>query len=64
LATLVQAEDTLNEARLRYASAVTAYNQSQVNLLAALGLIDDISLTPGKHVALAPNIIPAVSGVK
>ena len=43
---VLQAEDTLNEARLRYAKAVTSYNQSQVNLLAALGLIDSTSLSP------------------
>jgi len=36
----LQAADAVNDARLRYARAVAAYNQSQVNLLAALGLID------------------------
>jgi outer membrane protein TolC len=45
---VLQAEDTLNEARLRYAGAVTSYNQSQVNLLAALGLIDSTTLSPSK----------------
>jgi YVTN family beta-propeller protein len=44
---VLQAEDALNEAQLRYADAATAYNKSQVNLLAALGLIDSVSLTPG-----------------
>ncbi len=43
---VLQADDALSEARLRYANAVTSYNQSQVNLLAALGLIDRISLSP------------------
>ncbi len=43
---VLQAEDTLNEARLRYTNAVTSYNQSQVNLLAALGLIDSTRLSP------------------
>jgi outer membrane protein len=36
---LLQAQDAVNQARLNYATAITSYNQSQVNLLAALGLI-------------------------
>jgi outer membrane protein TolC len=37
---VLQSEDELDTARLRYAQAVARYNQSQVNLLAALGLLD------------------------
>jgi multidrug efflux system outer membrane protein len=55
---VLQAEDTLNEARLRYASSVTSYNQSQVNLLAALGLIDSMSLSPSEPSATAPTTQP------
>jgi outer membrane protein TolC len=36
---LLQAQDAVNQARLNYATAITSYNQAQVNLLAALGLI-------------------------
>ena len=42
---VLQAEDAADEARVRYAAAVVRYNQSQVNLLAALGLIDEATLT-------------------
>jgi outer membrane protein TolC len=43
---VLQAEDTADQARARYATAIVSYNQSQVNLLAALGLIDSVSLSP------------------
>ena len=43
---VLQAEDELDNARLRYARAVAHYNQSQVRLLAALGLFDLNSITP------------------
>jgi outer membrane protein TolC len=59
---VLQAEDALNDAQLRYANAATAYNQSQVNLLAALGLIDSVSLTPVEGPSSVPNIRPAASG--
>lgn len=36
---VLQAQDALDQARLRHAEAVVRYNQSQVNLLAALGAI-------------------------
>jgi outer membrane protein TolC len=39
------AEDAVNQARLNYATAITNYNKSQVNLLAALGLIDQEKVT-------------------
>jgi outer membrane protein len=45
---LLQAQDAVNQARLNHANAITSYNQSQVNLLTALGLIDQT------NVALAP----------
>jgi outer membrane protein TolC len=37
---VLQAQDTADQARLRYATALVRYNESQINLLAALGLID------------------------
>jgi outer membrane protein TolC len=43
---VLQAQDALDVARLRYASAVTHYNQSQVNLLAALGLLERDKVVP------------------
>ena len=41
---VLQAQDAATQARLRYAEAVVRYNQSQVNLLAALGLLDENAL--------------------
>jgi outer membrane protein TolC len=41
---VLQAEDAVDGARLRYADAVVRYNQSQVNLIAALGVIDEASV--------------------
>ncbi len=40
------AEDALNRARQHYTGAVVNYDQSQVNLLAALGLLDKTRLVP------------------
>ena len=37
---VLQAQDAAYQARLRYATALVRYNQSQINLLAAIGLID------------------------
>jgi outer membrane protein TolC len=37
---VLQAEATADQARARYATAIVRYNKSQMNLLAALGLID------------------------
>ena len=42
---VLQAQDAATQARLRYAAAVVRYNQSQVNLLAALGLLSEETLT-------------------
>ena len=36
----LQAEDAVAQARLRYAEAVVRYNQAEINLLAALGVLD------------------------
>ena len=41
------------EARLRYATALVRYNQSQINLLAALGLIDETNVEGGLTAAPA-----------
>jgi len=38
---VLQAEDAVGEARLRYADAVIRYNQAQVELLAAIGLMNE-----------------------
>jgi outer membrane protein TolC len=41
LVDVLRAEDLLDSARLRYADAVLHYNQSQIRLLAALGLLQE-----------------------
>jgi outer membrane protein TolC len=41
------AQDTADQARLHYATAVVRYNQAEVNLLAALGILDP-SNVPGR----------------
>jgi outer membrane protein TolC len=51
---LLQAQDAVNQARLNHANAITSYNQSQVNLLAALGLIDQANVA-----AASPPPTPA-----
>jgi outer membrane protein TolC len=43
---VLQAQAAADQARYRYASAIVHYNQSEVNLLAALGLSDQTSLLP------------------
>jgi len=40
---VLQAQDAVSQARLRHAEAVVRYNQSQVDLLASLGLLDEKS---------------------
>lgn len=40
---VLQAQDALAQARVRFADAVVRYNQAQVDLLAALGLLDESS---------------------
>ena len=44
---VLQAQDAASQARLRYAEAVVRYNQSQVELLASLGLVSEGTLTLG-----------------
>ena len=41
---VLQSQDDLDQARVRYAEALIRYNQSQINLLAAMGLINSESL--------------------
>jgi outer membrane protein TolC len=43
---VLQAEDELDTARLRFADAVVHYNQSQLNLLASLGLLNAQVISP------------------
>ncbi|MBI1827068.1 MAG: TolC family protein [Planctomycetes bacterium] len=42
---VLQAEDAVTTARLHYADAVVHYNQSQINLLASVGLLEERLLT-------------------
>jgi len=46
---VLQAQDAATQARLRYAHAVVRYNQAQVNLLAALGLLTEGSFPSGEE---------------
>lgn len=41
---VLQAEDAVAQARLRYSESVVRHNQAQVNLLAALGVLDETPL--------------------
>jgi OMF family outer membrane factor len=50
---VLQAENAADDARLRYVTAVIHYNQSQVNLLAALGILDPTNLTSSPMIAPA-----------
>jgi outer membrane protein TolC len=52
---VLQAQDAADQARLRYASAMVRYNQSQINLLAAIGLIDQSSVLGGPTPASVPD---------
>jgi len=59
---VLQSEDALSEARLRYVSAVVSYNRAQVNLLAALGRLDARSLTTPAAMpstSVTPDTAPA-----
>jgi outer membrane protein TolC len=42
---VLQAQNEVDAGRLRYADAVVRYNQAQINLLGALGLLDSPTLT-------------------
>jgi outer membrane protein TolC len=52
---VLQAERAADRARLRYATALVRYNQSQINLLAALGLIDEANVEGRLTAAPAPG---------
>jgi outer membrane protein TolC len=52
---VLQAQEAVNSARLRHASAVTNYDKSQVNLLAALGLLDQANLDVAPSAAKHPK---------
>jgi outer membrane protein TolC len=59
---VLQAQNELDAARLRYADAVVRYNQSQITLMAALGLLEDTTLRPspaadesGERATTAPS---------
>ncbi len=41
---ILQAETAADQARARYATAIVLYNQSQINLLAAMGIIDQANI--------------------
>lgn len=41
---VLQAQDAADQARLRYATTLVQYNRSQINLLAALGLMDEANI--------------------
>jgi outer membrane protein len=59
---LLQAQDAVNQARLNYATAITSYNQSQVNLLTALGLIDQTNVAgPTLHRTSTVSKVRAVN---
>jgi outer membrane protein TolC len=60
---VLQAEDAVSEARLRFADAVIRYNQSQVELLAALGLVDAAALNGGQATTLTGQPGPATQPV-
>jgi outer membrane protein TolC len=49
---VLQAQDAVNQARLNHASAITNYNKSQVSLLSALGLIDQMKVAGALKTAL------------
>jgi outer membrane protein TolC len=52
---VLQAQNAAEKARLRRATAMVRYNQSQINLLAALGLIDQTNIED------QPTAVPAQS---
>jgi outer membrane protein TolC len=56
---VLQAEDEVDAARLRYAQAVVHYNQHQVNLLASLGLMDAERISVAS--SAAPTTAPAAT---
>ena len=64
LVDVLVAQDAADQARLQYATAVVQFNQSQVNLLATLGLIDEANVTatsPAERPAAQPAAADAAS---
>lgn len=66
---VLQAQDAVAQARLRYAEAVVKYNQAEVNLLASLGLLDEKALMAAfeqseKVAAIDQNDLYAAASVK
>ena len=61
---VLQAENAAEKARLRRATAMVRYNQAQINLLAALGLIDQTNLEDQPTAAPVPGAQAASSGPK
>ena len=49
------AETVADQARARYATAIVRYNQSQVNLLAAMGIIDRTSMDAKREAGCGKN---------
>jgi outer membrane protein TolC len=55
LVDVLQSQNQVDDARLRHADAVVKYNQSQINLLAALGLLEASKfLPPTSQLSAAP----------
>lgn len=52
---VLQAQAALDRARLRYATALVRYNQSQVNLLSALGLLDEQNVVAAVSTSRPPR---------
>ena len=50
---VLTAQDAADQARLNYASSVVRYNQAEINLLAALGLLEETNLEPIGRRAMA-----------
>jgi outer membrane protein TolC len=59
---VLQTQDSVNRARLRHAEAVVRYNQAQVNLLAALGLLNRDALSMHETTVALEGSGPAHAG--
>jgi len=46
---VLQAQDAADQARLGHATAIARYNQAQIDLLAALGLLDQTNALPERE---------------
>jgi outer membrane protein TolC len=58
---VLQSEDALNSARLRHTTAVVTYNKAQIDLLAALGQLDNESLGASLPISSTPSGSEAAS---